>query len=111
MKVAIIAVSIMPPSRMAVVAVFGNIMESIRNTGISPIAIIFICISLIFIVDSHPFFFPETNNSSFVAEPHMHFESVVLKKKLPEINPDMIGGGDLSGNNLQYKKKGMQPVS
>jgi hypothetical protein len=41
MKVAIIAVSIIPPSRMAVVGVFGNTMESIRNIGISPIAIIF----------------------------------------------------------------------
>jgi hypothetical protein len=83
MKVAIIAVSIIHPSRMVVVGVFGNIKESIRNTGTSPIAIIFIWISFIFIVDSLPLYFPVKNNNSFVAEPHMRFEIDILKK-LPE---------------------------
>jgi hypothetical protein len=67
---------------MAVVAVFGNAKASIRNTGTSPIAIIFMCISLIFIVDSLPLLFPMKNNSSFVAEPHLRFESVFDPGKL-----------------------------
>jgi hypothetical protein len=43
------AVTIIPPNRRILLAVVGNAKASIRNIGISPIAIIFICISLIFI--------------------------------------------------------------
>jgi hypothetical protein len=57
-------------------------MVSIRKTGTSPIAIIFICISLIFIVDSLPSLHPVNTRSLFVAEPHMRFESYVLLKKV-----------------------------
>jgi len=60
------------PNRMAVDAVFGNAKVSIRNTGTNPIAINFICISLICIViPRHSC--PVYNSSSFVAEPQMHF--------------------------------------
>jgi hypothetical protein len=47
-------VIITAPSRMAVVAVFGNAKASIRNTGASPIAIVFICISVTCISDPLP---------------------------------------------------------
>jgi len=57
-----------------------------------------------------PLFVHVTDSSFFVAEPHMRFESNIIKK-LPEINPAMIGPGDFSGNNLHHKKKGIQPVS
>ena len=90
MKVTTKAVNIIPPSRMAVVAVFGNAKAIIRNTGTSPIAIIFICISLIFIVDFLPLLFPVKNNSSFVAEPHVRFESVVVIRSLLEIKVFII---------------------
>ena len=76
------AVIIIPPSRIAVVAVFGNAMVSIRKTGTSPIAIIFICISFIFIVDSLPSLRPVNTSSLFVLEPHMRFESDELLKKV-----------------------------
>jgi hypothetical protein len=63
---------------MAVAGVLGIAKASIRNTGTSPIAIIFICISLIFIVDFLLLLCPVKNNSLFVAGPHVRFESGVV---------------------------------
>jgi hypothetical protein len=62
--------------------VFGIVKASIMNTGTSPIAIIFICISLIFIFDFLPHLCPRKNNSSIVAEPHVRFESYFDTGKL-----------------------------
>jgi hypothetical protein len=84
------AVIIIAPNRMAVAGVFGIAKASIRNTGTSPIAIIFICISLIFIVNFLPHLFPVKNNSSFVAEPHVRFESVVVIRSTVEIKVFII---------------------
>jgi len=91
MKDATRAVIIIAPNRMAVVGVFGIVKASIRNTGTSPIAIIFICISLIFIVDSLPLLCPVKNNSSFVAEPHMRFESYFDTVKIGIRNKIYVG--------------------
>lgn len=86
------AVIIIPPNRMAVVAVFGDVKASIMNMGSSPIAIIFICISLIFKSDSLSLlFFIKTIVRSLLNHICVLRLMYSLKKKLPEIYHGVIG--------------------